>query len=151
MSQRTETQMVPRQTVMSTTCDNCGKTENGEPDGWVHFGTGHGDWGNDSVDSWRYFDACSADCFLALMRKRLDEYGEPGPHPSFSVSIDGFDYGFARSLIAEVVPKALADELARKALVYADEPEKGSGVFLREVVARYREATALSDESDSEC
>lgn len=32
--------------------------------------THHNDWGNDSIESYEYFDVCSKDC----MRKKFEEY-----------------------------------------------------------------------------
>lgn len=51
------------------------------------------------------------------------------------------------ALVAElkpdaVVPRSVADALAKAALTYADEPEKGSGVYLRRAVERYRNGLA---------
>lgn len=50
--------------VFEVTCDGCGKTvAESEPDGWVHFATGHHDWDNDSIESTEWWDACSFSCF----------------------------------------------------------------------------------------
>ena len=34
--------------------------------------TGHNDWGNDSIESYEYFDVCSSEC----LRKKFEEYVE---------------------------------------------------------------------------
>lgn len=33
--------------------------------------THHSDWGNDSVDTWKYYDACSVECALKMAEKYL--------------------------------------------------------------------------------
>lgn len=89
---------VLKKVVVQTECDHCHKRENGdEPGGWHHFSAGHSDWGNDSIESYDTFDACTASCWLALIRKIVEDYepirGEP------TLMVDGFDYTFARDLL----------------------------------------------------
>lgn len=53
----------------TTHCDVCNKPIDTDKGYW-HLITGHHDWGNDSIDSVKYFDMCSEDC----LRKNFDEY-----------------------------------------------------------------------------
>jgi hypothetical protein len=93
---RTRTEMTPKEVTYETQCDHCGKREKGyDPNGWHHFSSHHGDWGSDSVDSWEYFDACSFDCYLALVRKAFEGYGGYRP----TLEVDGKDWHFLQSMI----------------------------------------------------
>jgi len=47
-------------------CDVCGKTiPNGEK--YISVYTGHQAWGNDSIDSFEWKDACSTECAMKLI------------------------------------------------------------------------------------
>lgn len=94
MSTVTKTVRVPKQQIVSTVCDVCGKREDGSPGGWVHLQYGHGDWGNDSVDSWETQDTCSPACFVGAIRKIVRDY-EPGPRPTLQITSYDMDYAFA--------------------------------------------------------
>lgn len=48
-------------------CDICGKEITGK---FWQLTTHHHDWGNDSIDSYEYFDLCSREC----INKALDKY-----------------------------------------------------------------------------
>ena len=50
-------------------CDICNGVIDNNAEYW-ELTTGHHDWGNDSVDSIKYFDVCSEVC----LRKKFDEY-----------------------------------------------------------------------------
>ena len=55
-------------------CDFCGKAilpVDGEKYDYFYITTSHCDWGNDSIDSFNYFDACSVKCALGLAEKYL--------------------------------------------------------------------------------
>ena len=52
-------------------CDVCGKEIESRESYWS-LTTHHYDWGNDSCESYEYFDICSKDC----MRKKFEEYLE---------------------------------------------------------------------------
>ena len=61
-----ERKEVTRTTVESVLvgrkCDFCGKDVN--PRNYFVIATHHSDWGNDSVDSWEYKDACCPECVM---------------------------------------------------------------------------------------
>lgn len=88
--------MVEKHTVTEVRCDGCGKVVRDEQDDWVDFSSYHSDWGNDSIDSHDQWDACSAACYLKIVRKVLDDYGET-THPTLTV--DGKSYAFARDML----------------------------------------------------
>lgn len=61
-------------------CDICGKSILPmEYAGYNYFciTTHHSDWGNDSIDSWEYKDACCPDCVMSFtesyIRKALEQ------------------------------------------------------------------------------
>lgn len=100
MSRRHGEEMVRKYQTLSTTCDICGKTENGEPEEWVHISTGHSDWGNDSVEAGDQLDACSGPCFLALMKREVEGYEPIQGTPTFYAYPGRMDYVFLKSLVA---------------------------------------------------
>jgi hypothetical protein len=67
----TRTHTVTEEVLVKETmyCDVCGKEIEAKNPYW-NLTTHHHDWGNDSIDSYEYFDICSADC----LRKKFDEY-----------------------------------------------------------------------------
>jgi hypothetical protein len=80
--------MVEKNVVRQTVCDGCGRAEDGEPESWLHVISSHGDWGNDSGDSFEYRDACSARCFLAVALQVVIDYGTGHTRPTLSLSVD---------------------------------------------------------------
>lgn len=53
---------VRREKVTSRVCDICAKTV--DPSNYFRITTSHMDWGNDSCDSYDYYDACCPECLL---------------------------------------------------------------------------------------
>lgn len=75
---RTEEKEVIRKEIEEVTtgrfCDFCNKEilpVNGKRYDYFYITTSHSDWGNDSVDSYEHFDACSVECALGLTEKYL--------------------------------------------------------------------------------
>lgn len=66
----TKTHTVTEKVLVKETryCDVC-KKEIATNSFWK-LTTHHNDWGNDSIESYEYFDVCSADC----LREKFDEY-----------------------------------------------------------------------------
>ena len=66
----TKTHTVTEKVLVKETryCDVCGKEIENKKSYWQI--TTHEDWGNDSIDSYEYFDACSENC----MRNKFEEY-----------------------------------------------------------------------------
>ena len=64
---KTETITHEVKTTKCLKCDVCDKEFVGK---YWNLCTHHNDWGNDSCESFEYFDLCSEDC----VRKKLDEY-----------------------------------------------------------------------------
>lgn len=72
--------IVIRECVIGKKCDICGKEIPptnvphlyGEPiHDYYKITTHHYDWGNDSIDSYEHFDACSPDCAYKLWEKYI--------------------------------------------------------------------------------
>ena len=84
-----------REVIIGIKCDGCGKIHNGEsmPEGWHEFSAHHNHWGNDSVDSWNWYTACSPECYSRLLDETISEYEE-----YWSSKIDGFSIDFAKNL-----------------------------------------------------
>ncbi len=55
-----------KEVITSVRCDNCGKiaTKEYTPDSWYRFSSFHREWGNDSIDSYEYYDVCSPECYI---------------------------------------------------------------------------------------
>ena len=75
---KTEEKEVVKKTIETVTtgriCDFCGKAIlpiEGKRYDYYYITTSHCDWGNDSVDSFEYFDTCSVECALGLTEKYL--------------------------------------------------------------------------------
>lgn len=99
---KTRIEQVAKPVIYQTVCDHCGKAEGGEdPEGWHHFSTGHSDWGNDSIESFEQWDACSGSCYLALLKQVVEDYDPKvqGAGPTLNISSYDFDLGFAKSLL----------------------------------------------------
>ncbi len=73
--------MVEKYAVQSTTCDGCGKFEQGEPDGWVHITFSHNDWEGAGESTADESDACSAACLVKVLAAIAEHYGEQ-EHPT---------------------------------------------------------------------
>lgn len=106
MRNRRETSIV-KKVVVSTTCDHCGKVAEGRktyggdrdtPEGWHHFWSGHSDWGNDSVEAHEDWDACSWECYVAIVRKVFDEYNE-WTKSHQTLKVDDMDWQFVREML----------------------------------------------------
>ena len=78
-------------------CNHCGKIHNGSdiPDDWHEFNSHHNSWGNDSVDSYEYYLACSPKCYAKLLKEAVDEYSGCDYD---EVEISGFSLEFAKQL-----------------------------------------------------
>ena len=97
MTEHTREEQVTKLVTYQTECDGCEKIEKGyRPKGWHQFDSNHGDWGNDSIESYDYFDVCSWGCYLKVVRRELDDYGEV-QNPT--LVIDEKDIFFIRSML----------------------------------------------------
>lgn len=55
-------------------CDVCGtESHDIENDAWTEISHHHEDWGNDSCDSYEYFDVCSVDCYIEQLKRSVEE------------------------------------------------------------------------------
>lgn len=89
-----------------TKCDCCGIIINEIlPKTWHHFDSHHGDWGNDSHESYEYFDACSAKCFIEIAKKNMnDGTGITRPPIQSTVQVSGFNEQFLFELLKLINP-----------------------------------------------
>lgn len=57
-------------------CDYCSLEVERKTPTWFHFMTSM-NWGNDSVDSFEWYDVCSAKCFLRFLKRNdSDKVGD---------------------------------------------------------------------------
>lgn len=63
----TKTKTVKYKIIKAIKCDVCRKEISGK---YWKLTTHHHDWGNDSIESYKYFDLCSKEC----INKKLDKY-----------------------------------------------------------------------------
>lgn len=60
-----------KETPVKVICDICWKEV--DPNNWFRITTSHHDWGNDSIDSYEQFDACSHKCAISFVNDYLRE------------------------------------------------------------------------------
>lgn len=75
---------------VSGKCDECGKelTQNGSGlYDYYRLSTSHNNWGNDSCDSYKYYDFCCIDCML----KFVDEFWSGLRGPRYSIGHDTYE------------------------------------------------------------
>lgn len=95
-----------KEVIVGCKCDNCGLithelTSDGyRPKDWHQFNSHHHDWGNDSSDSYEYYDACSPKCFMALLTSALEDLKD---HQDTGEIAD-MPYQFAKRLVYELAP-----------------------------------------------
>lgn len=70
--------IIEKECVISKRCDVCGKdipptpkSFAGEYTPYYKIITHHNDWGNDSIDSYEYKDACSPECALKICQEYI--------------------------------------------------------------------------------
>ncbi len=80
-------------------CDICKKKVEGKerPKDWHHFEHHHEQWGNDSGDSYDWFDVCSPKCYFAQLEKSLKEMDE-----YYTAKIDDKSPEFVKSLLSTI-------------------------------------------------
>lgn len=74
----TEKKTVERveEVVVGKKCDFCGRMV--DKHNFFHVTTSHHDWGNDSIDSYEYMDACCPACALEFAEEYIkDAYNSP--------------------------------------------------------------------------
>jgi hypothetical protein len=78
-------------------CDCCGKEINATqlPNEWHNFNSHHDEWGNDSIDSYEYYDVCSPKCY----RDKMIQIVEGEYKNRKWATIDEKDIQFARLLV----------------------------------------------------
>ena len=82
--------------VIGIKCDVCGKIHKGNclPDNWHEFDHHHGEWGNDSPDSFKWHQVCSPECYFKKLKECVSNLKGRS-----DASIDEFEIQFARKLI----------------------------------------------------
>lgn len=95
-------QNIPAKTdlvVIGYECDICEKQELGKnyPDDWYYFSHQHSGWGNDDIESVKWFLVCSAKCYFKQLRESFDRLEAiPGP------IIDGKGGSFIKKILGYV-------------------------------------------------
>ena len=87
-------------------CDICGKVENDSNvyDNWFEGDIHHSEWGNDSVDSYEYFDICSGECCITALGRCLKDMRSYRR----SAKIFGMSYDFAESLYKSISSSSIS-------------------------------------------
>lgn len=76
-------------------CDCCGKFISGDmPDNWHEFEGHHESWGNDSIDSYKYYQVCSPKCYLKMLHEAIEHFEEYS-----TAIINGYSVEFLRELL----------------------------------------------------
>ena len=85
-----------RSVIVAAICDNCGKENKGskQPDDWHSFEGHHNSWGNDSIDSYENYLACSPECYIELLKKAFKNF-----HEYSTAEINGMKIGFVKKLL----------------------------------------------------
>jgi len=84
MSKITEERTIKQSVTVAWKCDVCGVRTSDEEQyeqEWHTFNEIHQGWGNNSIDSYEYYDVCSVDCFIKLLQERIPdlmEYADRG-------------------------------------------------------------------------
>lgn len=84
-----------QEVLVSVVCDECKKVHecNEVPNDWIEFSSHHDEWGNDSVDSYKYYLACSPQCYKEQFKKAVKDLSSR----KFA-EVQDMDISFARKL-----------------------------------------------------
>ena len=96
-------QQIVTENILATVaikCDVCGNIHKDKylPDDWHQISMHHNHWGNDSSESYEYFDVCSPDCYWKKIKECVSEY-----EGFTDAKIDDFEIEFIRKLIKQHV------------------------------------------------
>ncbi len=85
-----------KEVTVAIKCDACGKIYKGKdtPDEWHTFNQHHNEWGNDSCDSYKRYEVCSAECYWSKFKECIADLKGYS-----NAKIDNFEIQFARLLI----------------------------------------------------
>jgi len=85
-----------KEVVIARKCDVCGKTHEGKytPDEWHTFNHHHNEWANDSIDSYKYHEVCSPQCYWTKFKECVEDLKGRS-----SAKVDEFEIQFARLLL----------------------------------------------------
>lgn len=77
-------------------CDVCGNVIDTKnfPDEWHMFSSNHNEWGNDSIDSYEYYQVCSPECYV----KKFIEIVDSEMEDRYDAKIDEMEIQFARKM-----------------------------------------------------
>lgn len=78
-------------TSIGKICDCCGKESRNEMEHntWFHVNAHHSEWGNDSIDSYEWYDICSSQCYIDKM---IAIFLKMRYWKNYSAEIFGLDY-----------------------------------------------------------
>jgi len=99
MSRTGENKLVEKWVPTGYECDCCHKkVSSGDlPKGWKSFSAGHGEWGNDSHESYNNYDVCSFYCYVSLFTEEYERLKDED-----SGVIDHCDMTYAGSLVTYI-------------------------------------------------
>jgi len=100
MSALTEQKQVSQSVTIGHKCDVCGErdiTKPYLPEGWLGFNHHHQSWGNDSIDSYEYYDVCGVDCFIKQLESSINELDD-----RYGSEIAGMPLSFAKKLLEKL-------------------------------------------------
>lgn len=128
MSKRYETKNVVQKVEIGITCDNC----HGQFSDGYGFSSSHSEWGNDSMESFEYHDACSFKCYVQIVKERLDHWKEYG-----SLEIDGKDRTFMEALVADAKNAQIdiLDKIEALSITHPSNDEKFADAVLETIEA----------------
>lgn len=111
MTRLSRDQAITEEVVYAIQCDNCVERADVKPgryvdapQGWATFSSHHNDWGNDSIESSEQHDVCSWACYLAIVRRVFDDYGEDRVRTHATLVVDGHDWAFLKDMLESVAP-----------------------------------------------
>lgn len=94
-----KTEIKEVQTKIGVKCDCCGRERIYRPfsgrepnEEWFHYSTHTDMWGNDSHESYEFFDVCSFDCFKRQLVKHVDDLSD-------GYYISDLPYSFAKRIV----------------------------------------------------
>jgi hypothetical protein len=82
--------------IVGHKCDFCGTIHEGKelPNEWHSFSHHHNQWGNDSVDTYKYHEVCSPKCYWIKFKECVEDLKEYE-----NAKVDEFEIQFARRLV----------------------------------------------------
>lgn len=101
MKKEIEKQAIQKE-VIGYICDVCGIESPIKEKEWLDCNYNHSAWGNDSIDSYKYYDFCSPVCFA----KKVDEISQTSDGEQEGAEIADMPFKFAKRM-ADIILKSI--------------------------------------------